>query len=248
MADSISDILLRAHSPLNDGATKSSDGLEPASTLHHEVSNGLTNPGARITTQGTDAHGAPPATVNPNAIDFHGAQQAAPPPPEARSFAGSVLHNAELFGEGVVSASIFNPINGVKQIYDHAAGYEYKPTEFSNQQEVDKSLAGFMGGFVGRSVDFTLLAVATGGVAGAAGLTGTAWATATAVSAGVVDGAVFMPSNDSNWKTGRAGNAAAMAFWGLVSVGSYKLSGRLGPGNAELGTAASAAEKAASDI
>src|ERR1700730_18435042 len=56
-----------------------------------------------------------------------------------------VGHQAELFGEGVVTGALLNPINGVEQLVNHVAGTNLPPLEFTNQDEVNHSIAGKIG-------------------------------------------------------------------------------------------------------
>lgn len=77
-----------------------------------------------------------------------------------------VGHQAMLFGEGVVTGAILNPINGVEQLVNHVGGFHLPPLEFSNQEEVDKSWAGRIGAVAGTAVDFIATDGAVSGLAG----------------------------------------------------------------------------------
>jgi len=108
-----------------------------------------------------------------------------------------VGHQAELLGEGVVTGAIFNPINGVEQIVNSVAGTHLPALEFTNQEEVNHSIAGKIGMVAGTIVDF----VVTDGAAGA--LMGVeAGSVASLAVAGAIQGGILSPS-DSN-KTGGA--------------------------------------------
>ena len=140
---------------------------------------------------------------------------------EKRSTFGEFMHQSELFGKGLVSGSIGNAINGVKQIYDHAEGIEYKPTQlFDNQAEVDKSLAGKIGSGIGAVADFVAVTAATGGVAGAVGLAGIGGTALAVGAAGAIEGGLLRPSDDKNFAEGRLINAGIGAAAGAVGFGA----------------------------
>jgi hypothetical protein len=73
-------------------------------------------------------------------------------------------HQAALFGKGVVSGAVLKPINALEQLVNKAAGTHLHPLEFSNQTEVDNTLAGKVGNFGGTVLSF----VATDGAVSAA--------------------------------------------------------------------------------
>jgi hypothetical protein len=107
----------------------------------------------------------------------------------------TVSHQVELFGEGVVTGAILNPINGVEQIVNHVAGTNLPPIEFTNQNEVNHSIAGQLGMATGMVADVVL----TDGVA--APLMGVeAGSVASLAVTGAIQGGIFTPSDDT--KTG----------------------------------------------
>jgi hypothetical protein len=78
--------------------------------------------------------------------------------PESGSSSGGFLHELKLFGEGLVSASVFNAVNGATQLADHVLHTNIGThLEFSNQKEVDNSVAGKMGEAVGTATNPTSL-------------------------------------------------------------------------------------------
>lgn len=172
------------------------------------------------------------AKVDGTGITFQGgkdASQKAPAP--SRSVFGEIAHEAMLFGEGVISGSVGNAINGVKQLYDHATGEKYTPTElFSNQKEVDASRAGKIGETLGMGVDFVGVTVATGGIADAVGLAGAGAFVASAGVAGVVEGGILTPSSEDSFIAGRLENAAIGGVSGAAGAGASGIIARYGLG------------------
>ncbi|HEY9789392.1 MAG TPA: hypothetical protein V6D22_03265 [Candidatus Obscuribacterales bacterium] len=120
-----------------------------------------------------------------------------------------------LFTEGAISGAVLNPINGVGQLF--GAG----PVQLDNQKDVDGSWAGKIGEVVGTGADMVGLTIATGGIAGAAGLTGYTALAVSAGTAGAIDGAAFTPSADPNHLlTSRLESAAIGGFAGAAGVGA----------------------------
>ncbi len=138
--------------------------------------------------------------------------------------AKTVAHQAELLGKGVVTGVVLNPINGIGQIVNNIAGTELPPLEFTNQAEVNDSIAGKVGIVAGTIGTFVLTSGAASALIGleAGGL-------ASLTIAGAVQGGIFTPSDKS--KTGgaffmdRAENAAIEAVSMAVMGG---VAGRLG--------------------
>jgi hypothetical protein len=121
-----------------------------------------------------------------------------------KQVASEVEHQGKLLGEGVVTGAILNPINGVTELInhttdllDHNAGTHISELQFGNQQEVDNSIAGKIGETVGAIGDYAALSLATGGIAGAVGLTGIAADMVNFGVAGALSGGVFSPTGDS---------------------------------------------------
>ncbi len=108
-----------------------------------------------------------------------------------------VDHQAMLLGEGVVTGALLNPINGIEQIVNNVAGTHLPPLEFSNQDEVNHSIAGKVGIVGGTIAAFVL----TDGAAGAA-LGVEAGSIASLAVAGAVQGGILTPSDST--KTGGA--------------------------------------------
>jgi HPt (histidine-containing phosphotransfer) domain-containing protein len=106
-----------------------------------------------------------------------------------------VAHQTELFGEGVVTGAVLNPINGVDQLINHIAGTHLPPLEFSNQEEVNHSIAGKIGTFAGTAAQFILTDGALGAVSGIE-----AGSAAALAINGAIQGGILTPSD--NTKTG----------------------------------------------
>jgi len=85
---------------------------------------------------------------------------------EVEHVAQAAGKQVELFGEGVVTGAILNPINGVEQLVNHIAGTNLPPLEFTNQEEVNHSLAGKIGMVAGTVADFVLTDGAVSAVGG----------------------------------------------------------------------------------
>lgn len=104
--------------------------------------------------------------------------------------AAAAGHQAALFGKGAVSGALLNPINGVEQLLNKAAGTHLPVLEFSNQDEVNNSWAGKAGKLGGTILTF----VATDGAVSAA--TGFARGSAASLAmAGSIQGGVLNASD-----------------------------------------------------
>ncbi len=106
-------------------------------------------------------------------------------------------HQVQLFGEGVLTGAILNPINGVEQIINNVAGTHLPPLELTNQEEVNHSIAGKIGIVGGTILDFVLTDGAAGAVMGVE-----AGSVASLAVAGAVQGGILTPSDSG--KTGGA--------------------------------------------
>lgn len=106
-------------------------------------------------------------------------------------------HQVQLFGEGVLTGAVLNPINGVEQIINNVAGTHLPPLELTNQEEVNHSIAGKIGIVGGTILDFVLTDGAAGAVMGVE-----AGSMASLAVAGAVQGGILTPSDSS--KTGGA--------------------------------------------
>lgn len=134
------------------------------------------------------------------------------------------VHQIQLFGQGMITGAILNPVNGVEQIINNVAGTELPPLEFSNQKEVNNSLAGKIGMVGGTIATFVLTDGAAGALLGVE-----AGSIATLAVAGAVQGGVFTPSDNSkrggDFFLDRIGNAAIDAATFAVMGG---VAGKLG--------------------
>jgi hypothetical protein len=147
----------------------------------------------------------------------------------ARTITDKAEHQLELFGEGVVTGAILNPINGVEQIVNHVTGMHLPPLEFTNQAEVNNSFAGKFGEIAGTAIDFVL----TDGAVSAIGGIEAASALSLGIT-GAIEGGVLTPSKEtdgSSFFVGRLENAAidAASFATMGGVGKA-VAGYLGGG------------------
>jgi hypothetical protein len=108
--------------------------------------------------------------------------------------AGVLAHQGELLGEGIATGAVLNPVNGASELVNGAFGTNIGKVQFSNQSEVDRSIAGKLGTAVGTVADFAALTVATGGAADAVGLTGVAASAARLGAAGLITGGLLSPT------------------------------------------------------
>jgi hypothetical protein len=134
----------------------------------------------------------------------------------------------ELFGEGVVTGALLNPINGVEQLVNHIAGTHLPPLEFSNQAEVNNSIAGKIGMVAGTVADFVL----TDGAVSAVGGLEAGSALSLGIT-GAIQGGIFTPSDPSktggNFFLDRVENAAidGVSFAAMGGVAG-KVTGLIG--------------------
>jgi hypothetical protein len=144
-----------------------------------------------------------------------------------RHDASVVGHQGTLLAEGLLTGAVLNPINGTTQLMNRILPTHIKELRLDNQQEVDNSIAGKIGETAGSIADFAALSLATGGIAGAAGLTGVAADMISLGSAGALSGAVFSPSDDKdsnvNFFKARAEGAAIGGISSLLGVASGSL-------------------------
>jgi hypothetical protein len=129
-------------------------------------------------------------------------------------------HQAKLFGEGLVSGAVMNPINGVTELVGGVTGAHLPKLEFSNQSEVDHSWAGRIGKLGGAAADFALTAGGVSAVAGA-----DASSALVLGSTGAIQGSVFTPSENNSstgdmlagrLEQGVVGGAAGMVMGGVA--------------------------------
>lgn len=123
-----------------------------------------------------------------------------------------VLKQGKLFGEGLVTGAVLNPINGVTQLIGNTADVHLPKLEFSNQAEVNNSWAGKIGTIGGTAADFVLTA---GGVSAAVGIEASS---ATALgTAGAIQGGVLTPTADGSKGGTFVANRLENAFIGGAS-------------------------------
>ena len=103
-----------------------------------------------------------------------------------------VTHEALLLDEGLVTGAVLNPVNALRQVGNHVFGTHINKIEFGNQNEVDHSVAGVVGEFLGTAAVF----IATDGAASA--VTGlAACSVGTMAIAGAVQGAALTPTKEN---------------------------------------------------
>jgi hypothetical protein len=144
-----------------------------------------------------------------------------------RHDASVVGHQGTLLAEGVLTGAVLNPINGTTELMNRILPTHVKELRLANQQEVDNSTAGKIGETAGSIADFAALSLATGGIAGVAGLTGVSADMLSLGAAGALSGAVFSPSDDTDSNVdffkARAEGAAIGGISSLLGVASGSL-------------------------
>jgi hypothetical protein len=133
----------------------------------------------------------------------------------------SIWTEARDFGEGVVHGAVEAPVNGVVQLANHVANTHLPELHLVNEKDVDGTIAGKIGSFVGTTADMIGLTVATGGIGGAGAIaTGLRLAAVGAVYSGVLTPSA---DNTKNFFADRATSAAvgALTFgaMGAAAVG-----------------------------
>jgi len=138
-----------------------------------------------------------------------------------------VDHQALLFGEGVVTGAILNPVNAIDQIVNHVTGWKLPELALTNQAEVNDSWAGKIGIVGGTIVDF----VATdGAVSGVLGLE--AGGMASLAITGAVQGGILTPS-----KSGESGGHFVLDRLKAAAVDSVTFATMAGVAGAVAGAA-----------
>jgi hypothetical protein len=138
-----------------------------------------------------------------------------------QDLASKLLKEATDFGEGVFHGAVEAPVNGVVQIVNHVANTHLPELQLVNEKDVDGTVAGKIGSFVGTAADMIGLTLATGGLGGAGAVaTGLRMAAVGAVYSGVLQPSA---DNSKNFFADRATSAAvgALTFgaMGAASVG-----------------------------
>ncbi|HEY9718067.1 MAG TPA: hypothetical protein V6C69_11395 [Trichormus sp.] len=168
-------------------------------------------------------------------IDFHPSPTSAATPAESSGWLASAGHDAALFGEGLVSGAVLNPINALGQLSNHALGTDFGTAKFSNQDEVNNSMSGKIGEFLGTTADFIGLTVATGGLGDAVGLGAVGAMSLDVGSAGAIEGGLLTPTSNKNFIAGRLENAGIGAAAGAAGVAGGALAGAVADGVGSLG-------------
>ena len=143
------------------------------------------------------------------------AVEASKPTPQANhDLASSIWKEAEDFGEGVFHGAVEAPVNGVVQLANHITNSNLPELHLVNENDVNNTIAGKIGSFVGSTADMIGLTVATGGLGGAGALaTGLRLAAVGAVYSGVLTPSA---DNTKNFFADRATSAAV----GAVTFGA----------------------------
>jgi hypothetical protein len=133
-----------------------------------------------------------------------------------------VEHEGELLGEGIVSGTALESINGMTQLIGHFARTDIKSLEFENQAAVDSSIAGRVGEGLGEAAGTALLAIGVGkaligGKYGERLMDQSALGSAAtfAIASGVQN-AFFRPSDPKNFLVGRVDNVVTGSAGGFV--------------------------------
>jgi hypothetical protein len=106
--------------------------------------------------------------MNDHIVTKPAAVEALKPATQAnQDLASSIWKEAKDFGEGVFHGSVESPVNGVVQLANHITNSHLPELHLVNENDVDHTIAGQIGSFVGTTADMIGLTVATGGLGGA---------------------------------------------------------------------------------
>jgi hypothetical protein len=138
-----------------------------------------------------------------------------------QDLASSIWKEAADFGEGVFHGAVEAPVNGVVQLANHITNSNLPELHLVNEKDVDGTIAGKIGSFVGTAADMIGLTVATGGLGAGAGAVATGLRLA---AVGAVYSGVLTPSADNtkNFFADRATSAAvgALTFGAMGAAAS----------------------------
>jgi hypothetical protein len=143
-----------------------------------------------------------------------------PPAHATQDLASSIWKEAEDFGEGVFHGAVEAPVNGVVQLANHITNSNLPELHLVNEKDVDGTIAGKIGSFVGTTADMIGLTLATGGLGGAGAVaTGLRLAAVGALYSGVLTPSA---DNTKNFFADRATSAAvgALTFGAMGAAAS----------------------------